>query len=259
VFYPLEIDRLKQDCEVLEQFSERYDTRYVNMGLSITEYDVQEESKVLDTLEDLPNFSMYVTESTKKNIDYGFWSRSTIPWSLDCEVEHPREKVINAANFEKEKEPLNETAVIVLSAIAYGAGFLATLVVTGCLFVGKCKKKCFGEVQAKGATGLCLGIQLILFIVTVILVFGQKTELAERDEAMRQLTFVNDCGDKFTQIPDYFLPEIDDAKGKMLYVVIATIVQVILVFIALIACVLGKPSDDDDEDYDKLPHDEEEE
>lgn len=244
---------------MLAQFNERYDTRYVNMGLSISEYDVQDESKVLDTLEDLPNFSMYVTESTKKNIDYGFWSRATIPWSLDCEEEHPREKVINAAIFEKEKEPLNETAVIVLSAIAYGAGFLATLILTGFLLGGKCDKKCFGEVPTKGITGCCLTIQLILFIITVVLVSGQKTELAERDEAMRQLTFVNDCGDKFTQIPDYFLPEIDEAKGKMLYVVIATIVQVVLVFFALIACVIGKPSDDDDdEDYDKLPHDEEE-
>ena len=31
------------------------------MGLSISEYDVQEESKVLDTLESLPNYSEYVT------------------------------------------------------------------------------------------------------------------------------------------------------------------------------------------------------
>ena len=31
------------------------------MGLSISEYDVQEESKVLATLESLPNYSEYVT------------------------------------------------------------------------------------------------------------------------------------------------------------------------------------------------------
>ena len=54
----------------------------------------------------------------------------------------------------------------------------------------------------------CLGIQFILFIITVILVFGQKEELLERDHAIYELSFVNGCGDKYTQIPDYFLPQI---------------------------------------------------
>lgn len=77
---------------------------------------------------------------------------------------------------------------------------------------------------------------------------------------MNQLTFVNDCGDLYTQIPDYFLPELDEASAKMLYVCIATIAQVILVVVSCIACLVGKPSDDDDEEsYDKLPQDEEEE
>ena len=176
------------------------------MGLEISEYDVQEESGVLDTLEDMPNFSLYVTESNKKNIDYGFWSRATIPWSLECEVNHDRDSVVKAANFEKEKEALNEVGVIVVSAIAYGVGFLATLTVLGCVLGGKCKGKDFGKVEMKGGIGCCLGVQLILFIITVILVFGQKSELSERDEAMYNLEFVNGCGDKYTQIPDYFLP-----------------------------------------------------
>ena len=65
VFYPLELDRKLEDCREIAQFSERYDSRYMDLGLKISEYDVQDESKVLDTLEDLPNFSMYVTESVK--------------------------------------------------------------------------------------------------------------------------------------------------------------------------------------------------
>lgn len=150
MFYPLEVDRLKPDCQVLDQFNERYDTRYVDLGLEITEYDVQDESGVLDTLESLPNFSLYVTDSIKKNIEYGFWSRSTIPWSLECELEHPREKVVNAANFEKEKEPLNEVLVITLSAIAYGFGTLITFVVTCCFLGGKVEKKHLGKSSSKG-------------------------------------------------------------------------------------------------------------
>lgn len=78
MFYPLENDRLIEDCREVEQFSEKYDTRYIEMGIKISEYDVQEESGVLDTLEDLPNYSMYVTDSNKKNVEYSFWMRPAI-------------------------------------------------------------------------------------------------------------------------------------------------------------------------------------
>lgn len=208
VFYPLELDRKLEDCREIDQFSERYDSRYIDLGLKISEYDVQDESKVLDTLEDLPNFSLYVTSSVKQNIEYGFWSRATIPWSLECEVNHSRDKVVTAAKFEEEKEPLNEVAIIVLSAIAYGVGFLATLTITGCYLGGKCDKRDISQVASKGVMGCCLGVQFILFLITVFLVFGQKGELLERDEAIHELSFVNGCGDKYTQIPDYFLPQI---------------------------------------------------
>ena len=208
VFYPLELDRKIEDCREIAQFSESYDSRYTDLGFKISEYDVQEESDVLDTLEDLPNFSLYVTDSIKKSIEYGFWSRATIPWSLECEETHPRDSVVQAAKFAGEKEPLNEVAIIVLSAIAYGVGFLAALTMTGCYLGGKYKKSDISEGSTKGGMFCCLGVQLILFIVTVILVFGQKGELVKRDEAIYELSFVNGCGDKYTQIPDYFLPEI---------------------------------------------------
>ena len=263
VFYPLERDRLIQDCQDVEQFSERYDTRYTDLGLEITEYDVQDESEVLDTLEDLPNYSLYVSSNAKKNIEYGFWARSTIPWSLECEDTHPRDQVIAAANFEKEKAALNEVGVIVVSAIAYGVGFLATLAILGCFLGGKCHKSQLSEIQMKVPIGVCIGIQFILFVVAAILVFGQKGELAERETAMEELSFVNGCGDQFTQIPDYFLPEIEAANGKILYAVIATVIQVILALVTLVFCVCPGKSDDDDSDdeikYEQAPLDEEEE
>lgn len=59
-FYPLERDRTKEDCRTVAQFNQRYDDRYQNLGLEISEYDVQDESEVLDDLEDLPNLPMYV-------------------------------------------------------------------------------------------------------------------------------------------------------------------------------------------------------
>ena len=77
-FYPLECDRLGKNCEVVAQFNTAYDSRYTNLGLSISEYDVQKESKVLSKLQDMPNYSMYTSDSNKRSVKYGFWGRSTI-------------------------------------------------------------------------------------------------------------------------------------------------------------------------------------
>ena len=60
----------------------------------------------------------------------------------------------------------------------------------------------------KACPGFCLTVQWILFIVVCVQVFGQKKELAERQTAMEKLGFLNNCGDQFTQIPDYFVPDI---------------------------------------------------
>ena len=128
-FYPLEHDRENEDCREIDQFSERYDSRYIDLGLKISEYDVQEESGVLGTLRDLPIFSDYVNADHKKNIWYGFWSRPTIPWNLECEETHSRDSVVSAAKNEKDKEPLNDIVIIVLSSVAFGLGFIATITI----------------------------------------------------------------------------------------------------------------------------------
>ena len=111
----------------------------------------------------------------------------------------------------------------------------------------------------KGPIGCCLGIQMIVLIVVVVFIFGQQEELMERDEAINALSFVNDCGDKYTKIPDYFLPQIEEAYGKIIFVAVAAIVQVVMIFATIIVCVFaGTPDDDDsdnDYDYDKVPED----
>ena len=239
-----------------------FDSRYVDQGNRITEYDVQEESKVLDTLESLPNYSLYLSDTNKKNVEYGFWTRSAISWSLECEETHSRDSVVEAALFEKEKAPLNETGVIVVSAIAYGLGFLVTAVFFMCFAIGKCSRSKIHEISIMAGCGL--GCQFILFAIATGLVFSQKGELSERDEAMKSLTFVNGCGDKYTTIPDNFLPELEEASGKIVYVITATIIQVILALATLLACVLGGKSHGDDndreeQDYEKVPEMDEEE
>lgn len=63
-----------------------------------------------------------------------FWSRTTIPWKLSCDDKHSRSSVIKAAEFEKDKEPLNAGVVMILLAIAYAFGFIISFA-TFCMFL----------------------------------------------------------------------------------------------------------------------------
>ena len=65
-FYPLERDRFLHDCSIVPQYGEKYDKRYKDLGLKISEYEVQKESKVLKKLEDLPMFNNYLSENEKQ-------------------------------------------------------------------------------------------------------------------------------------------------------------------------------------------------
>ena len=86
----------------------------------------------------MPLFSQYVTESIKEDIHYGFWSRPTIPWKLECETTHSKESVIEAVKLEKDKEALNEVGVIWVEAIAYSGGFTITAITTILFYTGVC-------------------------------------------------------------------------------------------------------------------------
>ena len=80
---------------------------------------------------------MYVNESNKKNNKYGFWSRSTIPWKIECSDTHPRSILMNAAEAATTNDALNETAVNVMNMIAFIGGALISFVLFF-LFIGGC-------------------------------------------------------------------------------------------------------------------------
>ena len=116
---------------------------------------------------------MYVQDDSKKNVKYGFWARPAIEWNLACEKETPRDHVVKAATFEKEKAPLNETAIIVLVSISYGVGFVAALT----FFILFAVRKITGSIVISISGAVCCGIQFILLFITAILVWGQQGEL----------------------------------------------------------------------------------
>ena len=82
--YPTELEQI--GC-IFDEFTEtKYDPRFIDLGYSIDEYQVQEESGVLSKLTDIKGYSDYISDVTlKKSEIYNFWARPTIPWKLKCE------------------------------------------------------------------------------------------------------------------------------------------------------------------------------
>jgi len=40
IFYPTELDRFTPDCEIVPQFNEKFDTRFIDLDFEVTEYEV---------------------------------------------------------------------------------------------------------------------------------------------------------------------------------------------------------------------------
>lgn len=88
-YYPLENDRANECTEEINTQLDS-DSRYTKLGsVSVSEYDIQSSSGVLTKLKDLQLASKYVGQSqitAKKMIPNYFYSRPTIPWKLECEL-----------------------------------------------------------------------------------------------------------------------------------------------------------------------------
>ena len=65
----------------------------------VNEYEVQQDSGVLNRLTSLPMYTQYVGSDfiqKKMNTDYKMWARPTIPWKLECEATKPRGPMYDA-------------------------------------------------------------------------------------------------------------------------------------------------------------------
>ena len=167
---------------------------------------------------------------------------------------------MNAAVAATTNDSLNETAVNIMSMIAFIGGAVISFVLFFLFICGKCSKKEAKSDGARGASGCALMVQMVLFIIVTVIVFGQKEELDERLHETEEISFVNDCGDKYTKVPDYFLTDIEKAGSQGTFCIGACIAQCVLALFTCISCVFGGRSGDgdgsDSGSYDKVPTDE---
>jgi len=66
-----------------------HDERYEEVGVKVSEYDVQYASQVLEQIHTLPRYYDYYTpdiEAAKRKTFYNIFARANIPWKLECEA-----------------------------------------------------------------------------------------------------------------------------------------------------------------------------
>lgn len=88
--------------------------------------------------------------------------------------------------------------VIITNAIGYSVGFLVAYIILYLFWTGKFDDSDGNSAFLKMGGGCCLGTQFVMFAVCGFLIMNQKTDLAERNESMVDMSFINDCGDDFT-------------------------------------------------------------
>ena len=94
-----------------------------------------------------------------------------------------------------------------------------------------------------------------MFLVCFFIIWGQQEELGDRTQALNDLKSVNQCGDKYTQIPDSFIEDVNVASDHIRYSIVGAIIQTIAAFATCIACVASGESKTPG-DYEKVPSEE---
>ena len=145
VFYPLEEDR-KDGCLVDKVSNKTYDERYKNLGLSVSEFDMQSRSGVLNRISSSPlSFNSFQPsiDRVKNQIHYSLFARSTITWNLECETNTTRQDIMKLFSTAKEDKNFN------MNVLLY---FTITFLVIASLLL------CAGANAAKPACLTCTGI-----------------------------------------------------------------------------------------------------
>lgn len=92
-FYPLEVDSYfrSYDGQTKKAECEAFDKRYEEVGgenpFWVSQLTIEKQSGVFERVMGLPLADKYVSEETRENQRYGFWTRTTLDWNIECETD----------------------------------------------------------------------------------------------------------------------------------------------------------------------------
>ena len=110
VSYELELDRNSaKTCTESPISDELYDARFTSIA-STTAYDLQLGSGVVEALAELPGYDLDSSKTLLQAQTLQLWTRSTTPWSIACEHNHPRAEVLSLLKQAQLNEQLGDVA-----------------------------------------------------------------------------------------------------------------------------------------------------
>ena len=98
-----------KNCTESPISDELHDTRFTSIA-STTAYDLQLGSGVIEALSELPGYDVEASKTALQAQTLQLWTRSTTPWSIACEHNHPRAEVLSLLRQARLDEQLGDVA-----------------------------------------------------------------------------------------------------------------------------------------------------
>ena len=147
----------------------------------------------------------------KSNVVYDFWTRSTIPWSLECDNQDGKSR--------KEIQELVRNTVVYTEDGNNDSlrNFVTLIVVFSCVLC--VAASCFGGFifRSGEAGGIIAAVAVIAVLISAAQVGFTITALVKagnavasnalKVEAVESYSILNGCSDEFTQLPEAFMTE----------------------------------------------------
>ena len=215
---------------------EKFDSRYRDLSATVTQYNLQNNNGILASLKALPEYNKG-DEALKQNTIFRYWGRPTIDWKLECEANVSRSDAIKSAVLEKGQNSLNEGVVkaMLIMPLIFGCCFNCCV---GTAFLNdKLKREEAYKMRTKVIWSCCGLCNMIPVIIACAYMYRQQSALLVRLVSMKKFMEVNGCSDVFTQVPESFVDQIQQARDHALYAMIEGLCVLLLSITAICCCV----------------------
>lgn len=182
VFYPLEKYGMEDSCQSFftgPMAGTAVDNRYYGLLADIrqpTEYEIQKNSGVFDTLEDMPYFDKYVpdAQNTKESILYSLYGRPVLYFAANCE--NSIEKAIDLLEEIKEGdyEKYNDMNLVcwICAMCFFGIKLIFMVFNLLCYANRGCEDRCCGRKCCFHATKVIYASVALLFAISITVLTG---------------------------------------------------------------------------------------
>ena len=188
------------------------DTRYTRHNIEASDAFIQDQSGVTEILRSQPNFYEMVDESYRERKVFNLYTRETIPWALECDLNRvTRQEALDQVENLEGSIRVNYSGMEISSVVHYvaaafcvGLAFATLITPTGPCF-------CFAhKAPFANIFGMvCFIFFAVLHFLLAWSAFGYIRQLLDQDTLYRSeltdLQIFTGCSDSETSVPSSIL------------------------------------------------------